>query len=89
MFFIREIDIEANLEIEVRDLPDANGKMRPVRGFKYMWRDFDTVLQHTEVDPLDIVEVARIYDEEHGDPFCNALAITIEYYRQKYVLGID
>ncbi|MDJ1008789.1 MAG: hypothetical protein QNJ13_13315 [Paracoccaceae bacterium] len=87
MFFIQEKYIEAELQVEVRDLPDENGKMVPVRGYRFMWRDFDEVINKTDIDPLFILEVARTYADEHGDPWGCALSETIAYFRETYVLG--
>lgn len=83
MFFIQEKYIEAELKTEMRLLPDENGRMQPVRGFRYVWRDFDRLINETDIDPMFILEVARTFADEHGDLWGDALPDTIAYFRDQ------
>ncbi|WP_299730523.1 hypothetical protein [uncultured Tateyamaria sp.] len=89
MYFLTEKEIEAELTIEVRDLPDTKGAMRHIRGYRFMWREFDRIVNTTEVDPFDIIEIAEVYVAEYGDPWGEAFQDVVLYHRDKYVLGID
>ena len=87
MYCMTEKEIEAELEIEVRDLHNSDGQMGPVRGCRFMWRNVDTGVTSTDIDPFDILEVARMYEHDYGSPFEDSLSLTIEYFRQKDLLG--
>lgn len=89
MSFLTEKDVERALTIEVRELPSTTGVMRPVRGYRFMWREFDRIINTTEVDPFDIIEVAEVYIEEYGGLWGDAFQDVVLYFRDKYVRGIE